>query len=113
MYLELAATALVTAMSRAEQGDAVGFDPQTTRHDGDSNGDGDERASYIRSLSPESLLLSAEKYTEQALVAGSRLPMARLVKGRALNLRGQHKVGDAAAAARSQKGYPITRRSFK
>jgi len=98
MYLELATKALEAPTARAGQGDAASFDPRTTHHDGDSDGDDDERASYIRSLSPESLLSSAEKYTDQALAAGSRLPLARLVKGRALTLRGQHKVSDVAFA---------------
>ncbi len=112
MYLELATKALEAPTARAAQGDAAGFDPHTTHHDGGTDGDGDEYASYIRSLSPESLLSSAEKYTDQALTAGSRLPMARLVKGRALALRGQHKVSNVASA-RPQREFPITRPDAK
>lgn len=42
--------------------------------------------------SPESLLSRAESYTDQAMTAGSRLPLARLVKGHALAMREQHEV---------------------
>lgn len=42
--------------------------------------------------SAESLLWRAEFYTDQALAAGSGFPLARLVKGQALVLRGQFQV---------------------
>lgn len=115
MYLELATRALEAPTARGGQGHAAGFDSQTTHHVGDSDGDSGERATHIRSLSPESLLSSAEKYTDQALAAGSTLPMARLVKGRALTLRGQHKVGDVAVARPQKENFQSRgrMRSFK
>ena len=93
MYLELTTKALEAASARAGQGDDAGLGLQRTYHEGDS-GENDDENAYIRSLSPESLLSSAEMYTDQALASGSSLPLARLVKGRALTLRGQHKVSE-------------------
>eukprot|EP00904_Undaria_pinnatifida_P007486 jgi/Undpi1/3868/HiC_scaffold_16.g07236.m1 len=43
----------------------------------------------ISDATPESLLRRAEFYTDQALAAGSGFPLARLVKGQALVLRGR------------------------
>lgn len=42
--------------------------------------------------SPEALLSKAMMYTDKALVAGSELPLARLVKGQALVLRREFEV---------------------
>ena len=46
----------------------------------------------LADASPESLLWRTEFYTDQALAAGSGFPLARLVKGQALVLRGQFQV---------------------
>lgn len=46
----------------------------------------------LSDTTPESLLWRAEFYTDQALAAGSGFPLARLVKGQVLVLRGQFQV---------------------
>lgn len=46
----------------------------------------------ISDASAESLLWRAEFYTDQALAAGSGFPLANLVKGQVLVLRGQFQV---------------------
>lgn len=71
----------------------AGFD-DTQHPDGGANAsDGQTGANNdIRSSSAESLLSNAEFYTDRALAAGSGLPLAKLVKGQALALRGQHQV---------------------
>ncbi|CAN0340036.1 unnamed protein product, partial [Ectocarpus sp. 12 AP-2014] len=70
-------------------------------------GDGQTDASNdMRSSSAESLLSSAESYIDRALAAGTGLPLARLVKGQALALRGQHQ----SAAKFFQESIDISRR---
>eukprot|EP00752_Nemacystus_decipiens_P011698 g10381.t1 len=80
VYLDLALKALQTPSVGAAQGDHIG-----------KMTDGTRQASVTRSSSPELLLSQAESYTDKALTAGSGLPLARLVKGQALAMRGQHK----------------------
>lgn len=94
MYLELTLKRLEPLPQRGHRnGVDAGFD-DTQHHDGGANaGDGQTDASNdMRSSSAESLLSSAELYTDRALAAGTGLPLARLVKGQALALRGQHQV---------------------
>ena len=80
VYLDLALKALQAPSASAARGDHS-----------DREIDGTQ-APAPRPPSPESLLSRAELYTDRALAAGSGLPLARLVKGQALALRGQHKV---------------------
>lgn len=94
MYLQLTLEALENPSQRVAQGDSAGNEMDGTHHydGGGGNPDGVENAVNIRSSSPETLLSKAELYTDQALAAGSGLPLVRLVKGQALALRGQHQV---------------------
>lgn len=54
----------------------------------------------ISDATPESLLRRAEFYTDQALAAGSGFPLARLVKGQALVLRGRFQVRSSCLGCR-------------
>lgn len=94
VYLELTLKALESRPDEAQEGDGVNSGSEGTRHRsvGDGSCNDEVHAAHIRSLSPESLLLSAEAYTDRALDTGTGLPLARLVKGQALSLRGQHQV---------------------
>lgn len=96
VYLQLTLEALEKPSGRVGQEDGADVELDGTHHDdgggGNNAGDGRGSISNIRLSSPESLLSSAELYTDQALAAGSGLPLARLVKGQALALRGQHQV---------------------
>lgn len=94
VYLQLTLAALERPSQRAAQGGGVGIELDGMNHyDGVAdNPDGRETVSSIVSSSPESLLSKSELYTDQALDSGSGLPLARLVKGQALALRGQHQV---------------------
>lgn len=80
VYIELALKALRTPSVSAKQRDSIEMV------------DGIHHHTDIRASSPESLLSRAELYVDQALTAGSGLPLARLVKGQALALRGKHQV---------------------
>lgn len=96
VYLQLTLAALEDPSQRVAQGDGAGIGIELDRmhhyDGGGENPDGGESVSSIGSFSPESLLSRAEFYTDQALDSGSGLPLARLVKGQALALRGQHQV---------------------
>ncbi|CAM9090033.1 unnamed protein product, partial [Scytosiphon promiscuus] len=97
VYLELALTALETSTAGAHRGTEVNSDSDDARHQSVVDGIYDDggHAARIRSSPPESLLASAEFYTDRALDAGSGLPLARLVKGHVLSLRGQHQLAAA------------------
>lgn len=84
VYLDLTLKALQT-LSVGQVGVVQGDNIEKDIH-------GTRQAPVTLPSSPESLLSRAESYTDQALTAGSGLPLARLVKGQALALRGQHKV---------------------
>eukprot|EP00903_Cladosiphon_okamuranus_P011712 g11015.t1 len=91
VYLELTSSALENPSAWAEQGNGgVDFEFDGTHRDGGRTESNGEVVSSIRFMSPELLLSSAEMYVDQALAAGSGLPLARLIKGQALALRGQH-----------------------
>lgn len=93
VYLELASKALENLSAWAGQGNGgIDFELDGTPHDGGENEIIGEVIPSIRSMSPGSLLSSAEMYIDQALVAGSGLPLARLVKGEVLALGRQHQV---------------------
>lgn len=101
MYLELTSNALESPSAWVgQESEGVDFEFSGTRHDGGRNDSDGEVISSARSMSPESLLSSAEMYIDQALAAGSGLPLARLIKGQALALRGQHQVRASCCATR-------------
>lgn len=93
VYIELTRNALENPSAWVGQ-EAGGANSESdgSRRGGGENGSNGEAVSNVGSMSPESLLSIAEMHIDRALAMGSGLPLARLVTGNALVLRGQHKV---------------------